>query len=80
MSSNNNLALEARFAMYGRLLRCPLGDNPEECPLCDIRKLPMEKRITWLESKTDQEVIELYDLHSACLTHKLEITEQPGLN
>lgn len=65
-------AMEARFALYGRVLRCPLGGNPSDCPLHDLRRLPVEKRIAWLESLTDKEVIDLYQQHNACLECKLK--------
>lgn len=61
---------EARYAMHGRILRCPLGDNPADCPLCEIRLLPVEERIAWLESKTDDEVEALYSFHLRCLDKK----------
>ena len=70
--SGENPAKEARFAMYGRLLRCPVGDNPEDCPLHEIRKLPMEERLLWLEAKSDDEVITLYQQHIDCLARKKE--------
>ena len=66
----------ARMAMHGRILRCPLGGNPEDCPLHEVRTWPMEERLDWLGSKTDEEVVELYTRHSDCLEHKL--AEQAG--
>ena len=72
MSSTMSLAEEARLALHGRILRCPFGGNPIECPLHEIRKLSVEKRVAWLASKSDEEVIELYELHNACLECKLE--------
>lgn len=58
---------EARYAIHGRILRCPMGDNPADCPLYEIRLLPVEERIAWLESKTDDEVEALYSFHLRCL-------------
>lgn len=72
MDINRDLVEEARFALHGRILRCPLGGNPEDCPLHDLRMMPLEERIAWLESKTDDEVIDLYQLHNECLECKLE--------
>ena len=63
---------EARVGMHGRILRCPLGGNPEDCPLHEVRKWPVEKRLAWLESKSDQEVLGLYNYHLNCLDHKLD--------
>lgn len=69
---SKDLVEEARFALHGRILRCPLGGNPVECPLHEIRKRCMEDRVKWLESQSDEEVVELYQLHNACLECKLE--------
>lgn len=62
---------EARIGMHGRILRCPLGGNPEDCPLHEVRKWPVEERIAWLESRTNEEIVELYAYHTNCLEHKL---------
>ena len=62
---------EARMGMHGRILRCPLGGNPEDCPLHDVRTWPMEERVVWLESSTNQEVVKLYNYHINCLEEKL---------
>lgn len=72
MKLYKNLPQEARLALHGRILRCPLGGNPPDCPLHGIRKLPLEDRIAWLESRTDDETIDLYQLHKKCLQCKLE--------
>lgn len=69
---SKDLVEEARFALHGRILRCPLGGNPIECPLHELRILPVEERVLWLESQSDDEVVELYQLHNACLECKLE--------
>ena len=62
---------KARIGMHGRILRCPVGDNPEDCPLHEIRRMPIEARLAWLESKSDQEVVDLYRRHTECLERKL---------
>ena len=72
MELDKDLAEEARLALHGRVLRCPLGENPIDCPLHDLRKLPLEERFIWLESQTDEEAIALYEQHKACLKCKLE--------
>lgn len=62
---------EARIGMHGRILRCPVGENPEDCPLYAVRQWPLEKRVAWLESKSDDDVLELYNYHTNCLEQKL---------
>lgn len=75
MEINPDLVKEAEFALYGRILRCPLGGNPEDCPMHELRKLPVGERIAWMESHTDEEKIALYEHHNQCLKRKLEESE-----
>ena len=63
---------EARAAMHGRILRCPVGENPKDCPLHEIRKRPIEERLVWLAAKTEEEVLEMYSYHINCLERKLK--------
>lgn len=72
--ADDQIVEEARMALHGRILRCPLGKNPEDCPLHELRLKPIEERVAWLESKTDGEVVELYIQHVMCMKRKL--TEQ----
>jgi len=64
-------AQTARLAMHGRILWCPVEKNPADCPLFTIRQLPVEERIAWLKSKTDDEVVTLYAKHIDCLDKKV---------
>ena len=73
---SQSLIEEARNAMHGRMLRCPLEENPEDCPLHEIRKWPMEERIAWLDSKSDIEVLQLYHEHTNCLMYKLSVRNE----
>jgi len=62
---------EARLAMHGRILRCSLEGNPEDCPLYELRRLPVEERLAWLASKTDKELERLLSYHTKCLDQKV---------
>ena len=62
---------DARMAMYARIIRCPLEITPEDCPLKEIRKMPMEERVIWIESKSDREIVELFQHHVKCLKENL---------
>jgi len=75
MEISRDLVEEAKFALHGRILRCPLGGNPEDCPMHELRKLPVEDRIAWLNSQTDEELIFLYEQHNQCLRCKLDAFE-----
>lgn len=63
---------EARIGMHARILRCPLGGNPQDCPLHEIRLRPVEDRIAWLNGLSDAEVVATFDRHKDCLENKLE--------
>jgi len=70
---NNGMSIEeeARIYLQARLLRCPFGGNPVDCPLHHIRKRPMQERYAWLEEQSDQQVVELYRYHEVCAERKL---------
>ncbi len=70
MSFNAGKESAVRVAMHGRILRCPLGGNPADCPLHEIRLLPVEERLKWLDSKTDFELTVLFGYHIKCLEVK----------
>ena len=69
-----DMSEEARSALNARIMRCTLGENPEDCPLHEIRKQSLSERQTWLESKSDREVARLYRQHIKCLHSKLSET------
>jgi len=62
---------EVRIAMHGRILRCPMGDNPTDCPLYKVRLLPMMERLEWLNSKSDLELTALLSYHVKCFRKKV---------
>ena len=64
-------ARAARLAMHGRILRCPVQNNPEDCPLHTVRQLPVEQRIAWLDERSDEEVVALFRQHIDCLDLKV---------
>ncbi len=71
MEHKTSLVEDARMAMYGRILRCPVEDNPDDCPLKEVWEIPLEDRIAWLELKSDEEIIELHLHHTKCAAAKL---------
>jgi len=66
-----------RSMLYGLLLACPLGGNPEDCQGHDLRLLPLSERITWLEERSNAELKSLYLQHLQCLERKLEEESSP---
>ncbi len=70
MSVLVNKESAVRTAMHGRILRCPIGGNPSDCPLYEIRQLSIEERMEWLDSKSDFELTALFGYHVKCLERK----------
>ena len=71
-----DISEEARSALNARIMRCTLGENPEDCPLHEVRKQPMKERKTWLGSKANEEVVKLYRQHIKCLDYKFSKTSK----
>lgn len=69
-----------RTVMHGRVLRCPMGGNPPDCPLHELRLRPVEERLEWLSSKSDFELMALFGYHVKCLAKKehSHFTSAPG--
>lgn len=62
---------EARLALCGRVLRCSEEEgNPEDCPLHELRQLPVAERMVWLESRTDEDVEAIFRYHLQCSINK----------
>lgn len=57
----------AREIFKGLAVGCPLSEVDEHCPLKDVRSLPMEKRLAWLNDKSDAEITNFFSQHFACL-------------
>ena len=73
-------AKDARIALHGRILRCPLGGNPTDCQFYELRKKPLEERLTWLIRQSDEEVVETYNSHIRCFKKKLQKMNLPNLD
>ena len=57
--------------IFGLTVACPYtGDNPNDCPLCEIRHLPLSEREAWVKDLTDEECRSYYQYHNLCLSKK----------
>lgn len=51
---------------------CPADHtNPVECPLCDLRPLPLHERREWIGHLSDEELEYLASYHRACFAQKM---------
>ena len=60
----------AKTMLMGLIIECPFGGNPKDCPLHERRKLPMEQRIKWVKSLSNDELQKAYLVHCECLKKK----------
>lgn len=59
---------------------CPFGqDNPPDCPLCNIRKLPLKARIAWVDTLRPEVMEGLLQYHANCLEARERSTEFTSL-
>ena len=73
-------AKDARIALHGRILRCPLGGNPKDCQFHELRRRPLEERINWLMNQSDEEVVDTYNRHIECFRKKSQQFTKYNLN
>ena len=51
---------------------CPFHrDNPEDCPLFELRKLPRTKRLEWFRELSEEDLVYLTTYHQVCLGVKV---------
>jgi hypothetical protein len=50
--------------LYGLIFGCPFGDCMDDCPLKQIRKFPIEKRLDYIEALSVPEKEKLVELHN----------------
>jgi hypothetical protein len=58
--------------MMGLAMECPLGGNPEDCPMHEVRRLDKKARSEWVFQLSDQQCSELYKNHRACFARKTD--------
>ncbi len=50
---------------------CPADHaNPKDCPLCDLRPLPIIERRAWISQLSDEELEYLSTYHASCYANK----------
>jgi hypothetical protein len=60
-----------RTFVIGLTVACPYDQgNPDECPLCSLRKKPIADRVRWVNSLSEAELSAIAESHADCLTAK----------
>lgn len=71
---------QLRAVATGLLFACPCeGDNPPDCQACALRLRPVNERVAWLQSQTDEDVAAFYQRHMQCLRRKEAASGQSWL-
>lgn len=53
--------------LMGLAMVCPVSsENPTDCPLHEIRHLPLAQRFAWVKARTRQEAENLLSYHQHC--------------
>ena len=58
---------DMRRKLYNLAIMCPIDVNPDYCPLHEIRKLPMDERMKWIDGLTHEKRVQLYLNHKQCM-------------
>lgn len=58
---------EVKMLVKWLVVECPVGGNPSDCPLNEIRKWPLKDRIAWVNNQGYPEHLEIYLHHKQCL-------------
>ena len=61
----------ARAILAGLLAGCPRGDTSDVCQFCEKRKLTFDEMFEWVQSLSEDEVLELILTHDECHNAKL---------
>ena len=65
--------------MAGLLVACPVTqDNPFDCPLRFVRRLPLRERYRWLECLRADQMRTLLAQHGECLNRKEQENHEPA--
>lgn len=56
-------------SLFGLVVECPMGGNPDDCVFHKIRKIPLEKRLKWVNE------VSLSDRVKKILEHRKYLSE-----
>jgi hypothetical protein len=63
---------ELRDSLVGLTEACPFHqDNPEDCPLFQLRKMEPVKRLEWFDALTGDDLAYLATYHHVCFATKV---------
>lgn len=77
MANVNSARVERKKALRDNLVElsevCPFHhNNPEDCPVFELRKMEMAKRLQWLDALNEDDLVFLATYHHICLNSKLD--------
>ena len=55
---------------------CPVGErNPEDCPLCSVRKMKPSDRLNWFNALKEDDLAFLVSYHYVCMNTKMAVNQ-----
>jgi len=54
----------------GLAISCPYDKEACDCPLKDIRKLPLAERVELVDKMSQQEIVAIVDYHKICFKRR----------
>jgi len=54
----------------GLMVDCPMGKPLENCPLLDLRKLPLKTRMQLVDEMSEEKLEETISYHKQCLAKR----------
>ncbi|MDC0357195.1 hypothetical protein OAO01_00135 [Oligoflexia bacterium] len=59
--------LDKRAWAKGLAMECPMNEELSDCPLCEVRRLPLAQRVKVVDNMSDADIDNLLEQHIACL-------------
>ena len=57
-------------SLFGLVIECPMGGNPDNCVFHKIRKLPLEKRFKWIKEMSHSDRVKKILEHRKCIAER----------
>jgi hypothetical protein len=53
-----------------------MGNNPPDCPLYEIRLLPLKERYKWVEELSEEDCLKFFFAHQNCFFQKTDFSNE----
>lgn len=68
-----NIVMDKKNIIIGLYFKCPVTqDKPENCQMCELRKLPFNEFYARLENMSEEEINKIISTHLLCPKNNLD--------